>query len=396
MKPLKPVVNWIENVRIGTKGQKQEKKSPQEKSANQISRSNDVIAVLKSINFETSLLSKEVLQEKYDQKVPDLEEYRNQTINILSKGILTKCDTKDIDKTLLYLAQAFEESVRLGWPETARRSGWAVLYIANYIRKDIEATFRRLSDDIIQQREELCKDLETLIQFSQQIDQYEGDKANSQQNYYKYEREKQNIRNEIIKIYSEPEGAMIVQELENMTEGISNKSTKAKKFDEMLLRFSYIEFAVKEMQVRIGAISEALENVRGGEERVLERISSERYVEDKELQERLEDIMRRQKSYLVKLHEQNQRAHAAFMTYKAEIEAIQNNPANRKIRADNLIMLQKILQSKKEEEEREKEKKRKQQQEKEEQQNNDYNDDNNFYEDTNEDTDEDQDVLYNE
>ena len=336
---MKTVQKKMNEVIGGITGKKvQEEKNPEEQAAEQIARANDMVSVLKTINFSTSPLPAEMLQKKHspDQRKTDMEMYRDAGVSILQRGTVTEYDTKKIDETLHYAVHAFEEGVRNGQPEKAQKGGFTVLLIANTLRKDIEETDHELSDAIVAQREEMCSYLKTMLKLCKKVDALESIRAKKLTSFDKIMQEMQTTQDELQEYLNTEEGGAVMDELQEYAIHPEKRSQKAQKLDNTFTILSRKEAHLFQLSGELRQLEIGVTEQRAQLDNVLETINGKGYAEDSELQGRVEEILKQRQDDLIKIKEDNRRATEALDRHNAAMQAIISDPTNAERTANNL------------------------------------------------------------
>lgn len=320
-------------------GKKQESvKKPEEQGAEQIARANEMVSILKCIRFDTSPLPAEILEKKHlpTQKKTDMELFREAGINILNRGAITELDTQKIDETLRYAVNTFEEGVRNGQPEKAQRGGFAVLFIANKLRKEVDETERELAQQIKTEREEMCSYIKTMLQQCRRIDAFEGQRAKKLMNFDNAAQEQQKQQNELKEYLSTPKGAATLKELEDDTIHPDRRTIEAQELDSRFTSLARKEEHLFTLRGELSALTRAISNENAQLKNVLETINGKGYVEDPELQSRVEEIMQERVKALAELQEKNRRTEEALDAHTAAMKAVISDPTNAEQTAKNL------------------------------------------------------------
>ena len=343
---------------LGSKilGKKQEEvKNPEEQGAEQIARANEMVSILKCIRFDTSPLPAEILEKKHSptQKKTDMELFRDAGINILNRGAITELDTEKIDETLRYAVNTFEEGIKNGQPEKAQRGGFAVLFIANTLRREVDETEREMAQQIKAEREEMCDYIKTMLKQCRRIDAYEGQRAKKLVNFDNGTKETQKLQDELQAYLNTDEGAAVLQELEDHMIHPDKRSIKAQELDSRFTLLARKEDHLFTLRGELSALTHAVSEENAQLEQVLETINGKGYVEDPELQSRVEEIMNERVKALTRLQEQNKRVSAALDAHDEAMKAAISDPTNAERTAKNLEYWDKKQKKEKEQAERE-------------------------------------------
>lgn len=332
----------------------EEVKDPAAQGAEQIARAKDMASILKCIRFDTSPLPAEILEKKHSptQKKTDMELFRDAGINLLERGNITELDTEKIDETLRYAVNTFEEGVRNGQPEKAQRGGFSVLYIASALRKEVDETEQEMVQQIKAEREEMCSFMKTMMKLCRRVDALEGMRTKKLVNFDEGTNDVQLMQDNLQEYLKSDEGAAIMSELQDNMIHPDRLSTKAQELDGQFTILARKEEHLFALRGELRALTEGVSEARAQLERVVETINSRGYVEDPELQSRIEEILKAREEALAKLQADNTRVRESLDAHDAAMRAIISDPNNAIRTAKNMEFWEKKQKEAEEQRER--------------------------------------------
>lgn len=332
----------------------EEVKDPALQGAEQIARAKDMASVLKCIRFDISPLPEEILNKKHSatQKKTDMELFRDAGINLLERGNITELDTAKIDETLRYAVNTFEEGVKNGQPEKAQRGGFSVLYIASALRKEIDETEQEMAQQIKTEREEMCSFIKTMLKLCRRVDTLEGMRTKKLVNFDKGTRNVQILQDDLQKYLESNEGSRVMSELQDNMIHPERLSTQAQELDAKFTMLARKEEHLFALRGELRALTEGASEARAQLEHVMETINSKGYVEDPELQSRIEEILKAREEALAKLQADNLRVGESLDAHNTAMKALISDPNNAIRTAKNIEFWEKKQKEAEEQQER--------------------------------------------
>lgn len=316
----------------------EEVKDPALQGAEQIARAKDMASILKCIRFDISPLPDEILNKKHSptQKKTDMELFRDAGINLLERGNITELDTSKIDETLRYAVNTFEEGVKNGQPEKATRGGFSVLYIASALRKEIDETEQEMAQQIKTEREEMCSFIKTMLKLCRRVDELEGRRTKKLVKFDEGIHNVQILQDKLQEYLKSDEGAAVMDELQENQIHPEKLSAQAQELDAKFTTLSRQTTHLLILRGELRTFAEGISESRAQLEHVMEAINSKGYVEDPELQSRIEEILKAREEALAKLQADNMRTGESLDAHEAKMTALISDPNNAIRTAKNL------------------------------------------------------------
>ena len=148
------------------------------------------------------------------------------------------------------------------------------------------------------------------------------------------------------------EGAAIMSELQDNMIHPDRLSTKAQELDGQFTILARKEEHLFALRGELRALTEGVSEARAQLERVVETINSRGYVEDPELQSRIEEILKAREEALAKLQADNTRVRESLDAHDAAMRAIISDPNNAIRTAKNMEFWEKKQKEAEEQRER--------------------------------------------
>lgn len=343
------------------KVQRKEQKSDLEREneikqqvAEQIARMRDIKSILMEIDFSASELPKEELEKKISpqQSLPDYELTRKMAVQYLEEAKVTEMDTSKIDACIRYAANAFAEGVKYGQLNKARWSMITLMYLIRYGRDDVPETDREQAAELQKKKEERANQYITMLKECKKLDNSEKRKAKLNKKYVNYVEEFDKKTKEFNDLRETDEGAYAMEELEKNANHPIDLSMAAAALDAMLDEISRKDMEILILKGELREINRQISRIHSQIDSIELVLSNEVYVEDRDLQSRVEEINAERQKNVADIVSENERMDKALQEHQTRMVQILNSPSSAKATAKNLVYLEKKEQKEREERER--------------------------------------------
>ena len=227
-----------------------------------------------------------------------------------------------------------------------------MLYIASALRKEVDETEQEMVQQIKAEREEMCSFMKTMMKLCRRVDALEGMRTKKLVNFDEGTNDVQLMQDNLQEYLKSDEGAAIMSELQDNMIHPDRLSTKAQELDGQFTILARKEEHLFALRGELRALTEGVSEARAQLERVVETINSRGYVEDPELQSRIEEILKAREEALAKLQADNTRVRESLDAHDAAMRAIISDPNNAIRTAKNMEFWEKKQKEAEEQRER--------------------------------------------